>query len=93
MAPDLRVEPALEPFAQRGAGRRGEAVERAGGAQRWLEQRTAGRETREHMPLPGDGEAAAFLSRQSKGLVLGLDQDHGAAVELVAEAALGGGEQ
>ena len=38
MPPDLGVEPALEPFAQRGAGRRGEAVERAGGAQGRFEQ-------------------------------------------------------
>src|SRR5438045_7832468 len=45
------------------------------------------------MAFPGDSEAAVILDRQLKHLVLGLDQRLGAAVELVAETALGGGEK
>ena len=56
----------LEPGAQRGSGLRRQAVERARGAERRLEQRTAGREASEDVALPGDGEAAIVLGEQRK---------------------------
>ena len=45
------------------------------------------------MPFPGHGEAAAILYFQRESIVIRLDEGAGTAVELVAEAALGGGEQ
>ncbi len=94
MAVDLRVEPALR--AGRAAPRgvcADKPVERARGAQRRLKQRAAGREPGEDMTLPGDGEAAAILDRQRERLVGRIDERGRAAVELFAEAALGGGEE
>src|SRR5690348_12273763 len=90
---DLRIEPALEPLTQSGAGRRRQTVERARGAQRRLKQRTAGGEAGKHMLAPGDRKPAILLDVKAEQMVLRLDQRLGPAVELVAEAALRGGEQ
>ncbi len=90
---NLGFDPAFEPCPQRRALVGRQAVERARGAHRRLKQRTARRETAEEVALPGDGNCAAVFGDERERLVAGVDQVCGAAVELVAQAALGGGQQ
>jgi hypothetical protein len=92
MMADLGLDPLLEAAAQRGAAVRRQAVERARGAQCGLEQRAARSEARENLPIPRYGERALLVGRQRESIVLGLDQRFRAAVELLAQAPLGGGE-
>ena len=89
---DLALDPALHPRAQPGAALGRQAVERARGAHRGLEQGAAGGEAGEDVAVPADREAAGLLDQAEVG-VGGVAQLGGAAVELVAEAALGGGEE
>src|SRR4051812_24616577 len=93
MLPDLRVEPLLKPGAECGAALRGQSVERPGGADRGLEQRPANGEAGEDMTLPGYREAAIVLGDQLEHLVGSLDQRGCTAVELLAEAPLGGRQE
>ena len=93
MALDLAVDPLLEARAKRGAAWRGQAVERACGVHGRLEQRAARSKAREDMIMPGDGQAAGVVDDERERLVWRFDQRRGAPVELVPEAALGGGQQ
>ena len=93
VARDLALDPALQPGAERGAALGRQAVERARGAHRGLEQGAAGGEAGEDMAVPADREAAGFLDIRLKSASGASHKLGGAAVELVAEAALGGGEQ
>ena len=92
MPRDLALDPLFQPAAQLGAAIGRQPVERAGGAHRWLEQRAAGRQPGQDMAVPADRQAAVLLDQPELG-VRRLAQLGGAAVELVAQPALGGGEQ
>ena len=88
---DLRIEPLLQPLTQRPTAMCREAVEGPGCAQGRFEQRPSRGEACEHMTLPCNGESAAIFRDQFERIVRRIHQRIGAAVELVAEAAVGGG--
>ena len=95
MVADLRVEPALELLAKarRGVG----ADSRSKGSRRpkrRLEQRAARSEAGENVAISMKTVTPPFSSTVRTKLVVGrFDQRSSAAVELVAEAALGSGEE
>ena len=89
----LPFEPALHVGAKLGPGRGRQAVERADGAQRGLGQAAAGREAGEKVAVGGDADVAAGRREEGEAGVFAGTQVAGAAVELVAQAAFGGGEE
>ncbi len=92
MPRDLGLDPLLEPRPKPGAPLGRQPVERAGGADRRLEQRTARGEPGKDMAIPADRQPACLFHQPELGIGR-LAQRGSAAVELVAKPALGRGEQ